>query len=312
MYDHLPALSPLLAFEAAARLGSFKRAAGELHVTASAISQRIRALEEELAVPLFERVSRRVELTEAGRRYHDAVSASLGALSRASQALRERYQGGAVRLSMDPYLAHELVVPRMHHFHQLCPDVDLRIETGAALADFDRENIDAALRFGLPPWPGLAARLLLRTEMSVMCAPAIAARIRKPADLEAMTLITLQDRYEEVWGEFGKQLRISFDSSRVLFFDNYFAIMQAAESGLGIALGLRSVMGAWLADGRLVEPLNLGGPVPHALYFVCRQEEAGRPELRALSRWFEEMFEPQRTAFEARHPDLGRSASSRP
>src|SRR4029077_12498659 len=129
-------LSFLPTFEAAGRLGSFAAAAAELHLTPSAISQQIRALEAAIGVPLFERSGRTAVLTRAGENYLLEVRRSLGELAASTSRLQRRTQGTVLRLSTVALAAHEFLLPRLAAFRACFPTLELRIETTNECVDF--------------------------------------------------------------------------------------------------------------------------------------------------------------------------------
>src|SRR4029450_7126486 len=151
-------LPPLIAVrysEATARHLSFTKAAQELHVTHSAISHQIKALEEWLGVPLFRRLTRSLMLTEAGQSYAQPVRESLEKLGEASRALRSREQTGSLTVSVMPSFAAKFLVPRLGGFRRAHPDIDVRISASERLVDFAREDVDVGVRSGRGNWPGV-------------------------------------------------------------------------------------------------------------------------------------------------------------
>lgn len=143
-----PKLNALRMFDAAARHGSFRTAAEELHLTQGAVAQQVRGLEADLGVALFERKARGLSPTAEGARYHDAVRRALGIIDRATQALRPA--DTAVRLSVPPSFASKWLVPRLAGFAAAHPDILLDTTASETLTDFRRDGIDLAVRQGLP------------------------------------------------------------------------------------------------------------------------------------------------------------------
>lgn len=173
MAGRLPPFSTLRAFEAAARLGSFKLAAHELAVTATAISHRIRVLEEHLERPLFERKVRAVALTADGRTLHAAVSSGLHTIVAAMEQLRQPDRS-TVTLSTTPAFATKWLVPRLGAFQAEHPGIDLYIHTSNTPVDLEAGNVDLAIRYGHGQYPGVTAALLMEDSFAPVASPALA------------------------------------------------------------------------------------------------------------------------------------------
>jgi LysR family glycine cleavage system transcriptional activator len=154
MFRRMPSLNALRAFEAAARHLSFKEAGQELHVTPAAISQQVRALEEEFGLPLFVRNNRSVALTDAGRLILPEVRQAFETLQRATQRLRELRHRPALRVASAPAFAAKWLVPNLERFYLRHPGIDVHVIAKHELADYDRENIDIGVRYGLGSYPG--------------------------------------------------------------------------------------------------------------------------------------------------------------
>src|SRR5690606_13378489 len=150
----LPSLETLRVFEAAARLSSFKDAADELSVTASAVSHRITALEEELGTPLFLRHTRRIELTPEGERLALGMRRALVEIRRAVTSV-DRRDGPRLRITAIPSHVTRWLAPRLHRFKSLHPDIELDVTADLAVFDLTQRSFDVALRFGGGVYPGL-------------------------------------------------------------------------------------------------------------------------------------------------------------
>lgn len=174
----LPSLSALRAFEAAARLGSFKHAAEELAVTATAISHRIRVLEEDLERPLFVRKVRAVELTADGRILQSAVSSGFHTMAAAIAQLRQPGRA-TVTLSTTPAFAAKWLVPKLGAFQAAQPDIDLHVHASNAPVDLKAGTVDLAIRYGEGHYPGLTATLLLEDQFAPVVSPTIAPMARR-------------------------------------------------------------------------------------------------------------------------------------
>ncbi|MDH3664084.1 MAG: transcriptional regulator GcvA, partial [Alphaproteobacteria bacterium] len=262
MPDRLPSLNALRAFEAAARHLSFSRAAEELHVTKAAVSHQVKALEEDLGLPLFRRLNRALLLTPAGQTLFPAISEALGLMHAAVARLKRQDRTGELVLTMLDSFAAIWLVPRLSRFRHAHPEIDVRIATSDDSIDFAHTDVDLAIRYGAGHWPEVHAERLMTEEIFPVCAPSLLKSgppLAKPADLVRHTL--LHDYGHETWrrwllavGETG------VDADRGPGYQHSNLVLQAAEQGDGVAMA-RSVLAAEaLASGRLVKPFDLSLP----------------------------------------------------
>lgn len=288
MSPPLPPLNGLRAFEAAARHLSFTEAARELNVTQTAVSHQIRRLEERLGVALFRREHKRLMLTPAAETYLPAVRRAFDELRTATERLLRRDRRRAVTVATIASFAVKWLVPRLAHFHQAHPDIEVRVTTGTALTDFQRDDVDLAIRYGLGRWPGVEAVPLVREDVFPVCSPALrdgSPGLRHPQDLRQHTLIHLTMAPDDwrvwftAWGIEG------IDPARGLSFDLQLSAIQAAVDGLGVMLGRTALVGDDLAAGRLVAPFDLVLPAGAAYYVVTPPETADEPRVRAFRDW---------------------------
>ena len=189
MSDHLPPLTALRAFDAAARHMSFARAAEELNVTPAALSFQIKSLEEHLGQPLFRRLNRAVELTEAGRALAPGASDGFQILSSAWRAARRLQDQRTLTVTAGPALTAKWMAPRLYDFAQAHPEIELRFSASLRIMDFDRDEIDVAIRFGYGPDPDLYALPLAEEWVTPVMIPDLAARYPTPESLTKAPLI---------------------------------------------------------------------------------------------------------------------------
>ena len=185
-----PPLVALRAFDAAARLGSFREAAEELGVTPGAVSRHIKALEMRLGMRLFDRFNRSVVLTADGRRLAQGVADAFERLESALEAVRPG-RSRQLRISALPSLAGKWLSPRLHRFSEDNPDLDLIVFAEDRIADLSNGEADVALRYGEGPYPGQTSRRLMSERLIPVCAPSLAAarKVNTPADLLDVVLI---------------------------------------------------------------------------------------------------------------------------
>lgn len=287
----LPPLHALEAFEIAARESSFQRAAATLHLTTSAVSHQIRALEEHLGVELFKRGNRSLTLTEAGRAYQDTVRDSLARLRDGGRRVVARYAHAKLKLTMGAFVATEIVVPALPEFRARHPGIEVAIDTDVRTRNFAREDMDIALRFGEGRWPSVIAEKLLDARAVPVIAPRLLGRRRSPPPLAQFTRIcaTPIPQAWEIWAPLAGVDLASIPGEE-LWLDSFLAQMRAAEQGLGVALGLRPIIDGWLREKRLVAPWPLEIRMPQGYYLAFRAEDADRPEVLAFREWVRELL----------------------
>src|SRR6266481_6470154 len=192
MNGHLPPLSALRAFEAAARLKSFSKAAEELSVTPAAISHQIHALEQDLGVQLFRRLNRAVELTASARVLLPGLSDAFAGIQASVRRLRAHNDTGSLTVTASPSFAAKWLVLRLHHFQEQYTEVDVRISATDDVVDLTKGDFDIAIRYGTGHYPGLDVELLFTNEVFPACSPQLLAAgppLRTPDDLSLHTLI---------------------------------------------------------------------------------------------------------------------------
>lgn len=258
-------------------------------MTPSAVSQQIRSLEMALGQPLFIRGRRHVAFTEAGATFFRSVSAALDELRRATEALREPASRRKVRLSADAAVAYEVVIPGMRELASRHPEIDVSVETSSSLADLSDRSIDAGVRLGRGAWSGLESKVLAEMQVAVVAAPSLlcAQQLRSPGDLAKCTLLEVAGTPDH-WSVAAAEL--GFHPGRRVLLDSYFAKLQAAAHGAGVALALFPLSNSWVDDGRLstIFSVKLGGPFFFS--FVYRADDRGCDHLTAVVDWLRRRF----------------------
>ena len=285
----LPPLGSLRAFEAAARRGSFKQAAAELGVTPTAISHQIRQLEDGLGVSLFVRQTRKVALTAEGRTLYPALRRALDAMAQAVEAVRRQPARRVATLSATVAFTAKLLVPRAARFRTLHPGWDLRLHASDDPVDLHSGEADAAIRYGLGPYPGLAALPLLTDSFAPVCSPH--AGLREAKDLLGATLIhfewgaTPTKASVPTWRAWAERAGISrLDAEAGITFNDESSAIQAAIAGQGAALLSLALVAAELSSGALIQPF---GPVLDGLRYdlVYPSGAETRPAVAVLRSW---------------------------
>jgi len=285
----LPSLNGLRAFEAAARHMSFTRAATELNVTQTAISHQIRRLEEQLGLTLFIRRNRALELTREAQDYLPSIRSAFEALHRATARLRRPDHEGRLTVSTTASLATKWLVSRVAAFQDANPGIEVRISTSTHLVDFQREEVDMAVRYGRGTWPGLRADWLMAEQIFPVCSPALLndqRPLRTPEDLAHHTLLhTTVSREDWQFWLTAAGLPASIATRRGLTFDQGFMAVQAAVEGLGVAMGRFHLVEADIAAGRLVAPFDMVLPQDAGYYVVTPETAAEAPKIARFRDW---------------------------
>ena len=263
----LPSATALRAFEAAARLGSFRRAADELHVTAAAIAQHVKAVEAWADQPLFDRSARGVALTETGRQVRPQLTDAFHALAAAANHLRDG--GGAItalRIAALPAIAELWVMPRLGEIRSLVPEADVSIHATDRRPDLHRDGFDMVA--GYEPAHRDVDQLVL------VAAPELAATIRTPDDLSTIT--RLRDlAWEHHWTQWsGDDAPAAAATIDVTLFS---MAVDAARRGEGVLVGRLSLLDRDLDAGTLVEPLERRVDTADRLVVRLRDEIARSP-----------------------------------
>jgi LysR family transcriptional regulator, glycine cleavage system transcriptional activator len=291
MNARLPSLNGLRAFEAAARHLSFTVAAAELNVTQTAISHQIRRLEEELGVRLFVRQNRALALTPEARDYLPGVRAAFNDLRLATDRLLRRDNDHVLTVSTLASLAAKWLLPRLSAFQEAHPGIDVHITTSTALVDFQRDDVDAAIRYGRGQWPGVRSDWLMADQLFPVCSPALLTGnrpLRSPEDLAHQTLLhTSAGGYGDDWRLWLTAAGLPADVSKQpgLTFDLILVTVQAAIDGIGVAMGRTSYVEADIAKGRLVVPFKITLPADAGFYLVSPQAKPDAPKLAAFRQW---------------------------
>lgn len=293
MIKSLPPLTTLRSFEAVARHLSFSKAAEELHVTPGAVSQQIKSLEELLQTKLFERTRRSVALTDAAARMLPDIQAGLAMFARAVGNKNSPASDRTLTISVAPSFASKWLLPRLPTFYEAYPEIDLRISATVGLADFNRDEVDLAVRLGRGKYSGLHAEPLFTEALTPLCSPDLIRRkgpLKKPDDLRKHRLI--HDTSIPGWVECGAWqewlLRAdakSVPADRGIRFSLAELAMQAAIDGAGVVLGRVVLAEGDVAAGRLVRPFKTALPLEVSYYLVRSSHGSPRHEVQCFREW---------------------------
>jgi len=291
MPDRLPPLTALRAFEAAARHTSFAKAAEELHVTPAALSFQIKSLEEHLGQPVFHRLNRAVALTEIGALLAPGMQNGFSEIASAWGRARRFADQSILTVTAGPAFTALWLAPRLFSFATEHPEIELRFSASLRLVDFDRDDVDLAIRFGPRPDDRLFSRALADEWATPMMSPELAAQVRAPEDLENIPLLT-DEVTESIrpsigwtdWLAAAGHTPIETHGAR---FNQADHAVSAAVAGTGAIMGRGSLTEAALREGRLVMPFKLSLQTASKYRLVCPHGVEKRPHVKAFMDWID-------------------------
>lgn len=290
MRSSFPPLSCLLAFEAAARRSSFSAAAGELHLTPSAVSHQIAKLEQLLEVRLFERSVRGIALTDTGKEYMSRVSLALDAISAATDNVRKGVRN-ALYVHAAPSFASLWLMPRLADFAQAHPGIGLSLSSSTVHSDFSSGQVDIEIRYGVPNWPHLHVQPVFEERIQPLACPAYIEQqgIKAPADLLRVPLIQSVVNVVQ-WADWFRSRKLDFSPGQFAYrFDRTSMALDAAVQGLGVALDSSSVAAGHLHHGRLKKVFDDRWCIKvQAHFLVCPKRHLQRSEVANFIEWIHE------------------------
>jgi LysR family transcriptional regulator, glycine cleavage system transcriptional activator len=278
MFDRLPPLQTLRAFEATARLMSMTLAAEELHVTHGAVSRHIKTLENHLGVPLFRRLTRRIVLTDAGAEFHFDVA-----------RLRGHDSFASMTISTSVSFASKWLAPRLHRFKAMHPELDVHLDVTDRNVDLDDGQVDAAVRYGGGRYPRVQSERILEETVTPVCSPSYREEVGGLTDPASLTRCTLlhEDRMLADWEQWFAYANVERSRrGRGPAYSHGSMAIEAAIRGEGIALGRSALVGDDIAAGRLVAPFpEIRLKVERGYDLVYRNGNRDHPKVRALREW---------------------------
>ncbi len=314
-YD-LPPLDLIEGFEAAARNLSFTKAGAELHLTQSAVSRQIKALEDWLGVPLFERRTRSLVLTKHGESLYTTVPGVLRTIENVTREIRHEQLARALTVTTTPAFASLWLIPRLASYTREHPQVDVRISTSAEFVDLERSNVEIAIRY-TGVLPKGAATKLFEEEVFPVCAPEMLKDRKKPlsvpADLRHHVLLHFDDQQNRIpWLDWPTWLDAvglaDFKVAGAVRFNQYDQVVVAAAAGQGVALGRNPLLKRMLRDGKLVAPFSSKSVAPRAYYLIRSEASARNPDVSDFIDW---LFTEAGRDVDARAPTVKKKTVSR-
>ncbi len=283
---YLP-LRAIHVFHAAARAGSIAKAATELNVTPSAISQQIQALEVQLGTSLMTKSGRRVVLTEAGERYFESITDEIERIAEATQNIRGYRSVTTLTVRATPTLSCKWLLPRLRSFLTAHPDIEVRLDGTNETTDFMREAVDLEIRHGIGRWEGVFVEGLAEESFVPVCAPSFAqpASIAHGdvANYRLIHSVKSQAQWVNWFALVGVQPHLRWQ--RILFDRSHMAIDGAAD-GLGIALESRFMMWRELISDALICPVRDPSPlIMTTQWIVCPHDHLRQRKVRVFLDW---------------------------
>jgi len=290
MSDRLPPLTSLRAFEAAARHMSFARAAEELNVTPAALSFQIKSLEEHLGEPVFRRLNRAVELTEAGRTLAPGTADGFAALQSAWRSVRRLTDQTNLTVTAGPAFTAKWLAPRLFEFAQAHPEIELRFSASLRIMDFNRDGIDVAIRFGTAKADqGLYSMPLAEEWVTPVMVPELASEygtlesLRGAPLIEDLSIDFLRPLAD--WPAWFRTAGIAPPEIHGPKFSQADHAVDAALAGVGVVLGRRALCIKDIAEGRLVAPFGMALRTGARFRFICPEGLENRPQIKAFREW---------------------------
>ena len=285
-------LRGLRTFCVAAEYRSFRDAADELFITASAVSHQIKNLEQELGDQLFERQTRSVELTEAGAAFFEEVKPLIDQLDRATLRHRRKNVRSTLRISVQPFFASEVFVPNLAEFTRRHPHIDIKVDTSDESGEKHPASAEASIRVFKKPPRGLHSDRLFPLRLVPAASKELRPAIKlKDGKLSGDFTRILHDSRPNAWRDWEKETGVELpDDSPLVRLDSMIAIVRAAERGLGAAMVPLRLSDAWFDGGALVRLSEEELLTDESFYFVCNHQDKDRDAVGKLRHWVLQNF----------------------
>lgn len=289
-YNRLPPLSALRGFEAAARLNSFSKASNELFMTQSAISHQVKLLEDYFGQPLFKRVNRTVEVTDAGIDFLKTTQVVLSQLQKGTIRLEFFNKPGLVVLTTSPSIASKWLMKRLPTFKQENPDIDAWIYTKYAQESLENAEVDLAIWQGTGDWPGVEVIKLFDDVVTPLYSPKLLSegvKIEQPQDLANFPLIHVEQvERREDWGAwFANEGVKELTTVAGYNFNDSSLALDCAVAGQGVVLGSVALAQDLIDSGILIRPFESQLDTEFSYYLVYKKEKIQHENIDRLRQW---------------------------
>lgn len=292
MTRRLPSLNALRAFEAVSRHLSFARAAEELNVSAAAVSQLIKQLENYFDMSLFER-GKKLTLNAQALTVAPLITDAFDRLKQAVELLRIDKHSGTLIISAPPVFASRWLIPRLDDFQARHPNIEIHLLATKRIVDFTREDVDIAIRFGLGKYDNLLSECIMPESIILVASPELARDISSLSDLLRYTLLkddtSGYDPSIPDWTDWLASTNPSNIPLRIGHFSDVNLTIQAAITGLGIAFVWRSLVTTELQNGSLVQVLDIALPTHHAFHLVMPNNQPISNKIEAFRCWLQDI-----------------------
>ncbi len=285
----LPSIRHLLAFDAVVRNRSVTAAAKELDLTQSTVSRLVLALEEQLGKELFTRQNKRLVPNAAALTYQIDVARALDLIQKASTSVVTNPEGGTISLAVLPTFATRWLAPRLGDFLKQHPGVSVNLSTRIQRFEFSGEVFDAAIYFGEPSWAGVNHLKLIDERVTACASPEFVAThdLTNPEGLADFPMLYLESRLN-AWTDWFEAQSVETQSGRGMMMDQFSMMIQAAISGIGVALLPDYLAQIEIAEGRLVPVLKQAVRVRGSYWLVWPDEKTELRPLSAFRSWLTE------------------------
>lgn len=294
----LPSLNALRAFEATARLRSYKKAADELAVTPAAVKQLVAKLEDIFGEPLLRFEGRKMELTRIGAQAHDDLSTAFRQIAFAVQRIRNACENDRLIVSVEPSIASAWLVPRLQHFREQHPDIEILVDSSLTVVDLTDGGVSVAVRFGVQDHGELIAYRLFDEHLSALCSPSLAAGpppVTEISDLHGAALLrwdlsaypwattTTKWNFWHTWLEAVGAGHVQPGTG--VNYTDYNQAVQAAVAGQGFILGSKPILESYINNGLLIDPFDVSAHPGIGYDVVTTRRSIDRPKVRKFVDW---------------------------
>lgn len=292
MQHSFPPLNPLRTFEVAARFHNLTLAAEELNVSQVAVSRQVKVLEGYMGVTLFKRQHRGIELTAEGRQLYEGVTRAFQDISNATRSVSRRGRRDILAIQSYTTFSQRWLIPRLTSFHDAYPKIEVRLSSSIVPADFEAQNLDAAIRAGKGDWPGLHAEKLIDVELIPICTLAFQKKhkLKHPDDLGRVRLLHSMARPTD-WAAWIKRVGANVDPNPGVRFENSALAYEAASLDAGVALAVKVFVRRQVQYGSLVMPFEETCYSGEGYYLTWPQTITPTTPLRHFLAWMRKMVE---------------------
>lgn len=289
-------LRALRVFCVAAERESFREAADLLYLTSSAVSHQIKQLETELGLKLFERTPRSLKLSKEGQAFYDDIQPLLVDFDAVTTRHAKSEQPRSLRISVQPFFASELFVPRLPEFVAKHPDLDISVDTSDESPEKHPAAADVSIRVFRAVPPTLASDRLFPLQLSPAGSPDFydSIKVRSGKIISDFPLVLHESRLR-AWREWERSSRIRIpDHSNSVRLDSMIAVARAAERGMGAALVPKQLSESWFQSSSLVQLFDHELATKDAFYFVTRKEDRDNKDIKVFGKWVLQNFAEKR------------------